>query len=241
MSAPEEQNDVVVFDSETWQSKTLDYEVTHKNPTANIAKTHKVSGFDLKAYLDAVEKPEELEIDTEFNEVLNKTIVFLPFTFEEMQQNNIRDQYHALKDKYPHINMHFPYEFMTRSYLHELARHYKVVDENSRLAEEGKLVQVKPVEQKRVPKVMKFPTDKVIEKGVSTVSNEAKVESALEKIVENQDADKLYPAETGIDEEGVGTDTEPEGEFKVKDQVPPGAGVPPAAPTTEKKKKNNIK
>ena len=49
-----------------------------------------------------------------------------------------------------------------------------------------------------------------------------KEKSALDKIKENKDEDKLYRANTGIDEEDGGTDT---GEFKVKDQVPEGAGV----------------
>lgn len=202
----EEQYEVVVFDNDTWQSKTLDYEVTNKNPNANIAKTHRVKGFELKDYLDAVDKPKELEIDTETNEILNKTVVFLPFTFEEMQQNNIRERYHELRDQYPHLNIHFPYEFMTRNYLHELARHYKVIDPNARLTAEGKQVQVVPKEAQKVPKVMKVKTEDVVKKGVLTVTTEAKEKSALDVIKENQDEGKLYPAKTGIDEEGSGTD-----------------------------------
>ena len=47
----------------------------------------------------------------------------------------------------------------------------------------------------------------------------------MDKIKENKDEGKLYPDKTGIDEEGSGTDKN--NQFKEKDQVPPGAGLPP--------------
>ena len=140
---------IAIVDNGKWSAKTLEYEITNKNPYAEVGtKLQCDFNATLKEILDLLPKPkpEELERDDR-GHILNKTKVWLPFTYEEVTGRNLMEAYYILRDQYPHLDIYFPYQAMIRPVLHSYAKNYKIVGEKAVLNENGDSVEPKEGKQ----------------------------------------------------------------------------------------------
>jgi len=210
---------IILIDDGGWVSKTFIHEVKTNRKDVDIEEIIQVApNAPLKEILDKIPAPDELEIEeiehidimgnkSTLPEVVNKTTIWLPFSMEGCLKRNLREELNQLQGDYPYLSVALYYEQMARPWLHELARKAKIVPMDHMVDEDGK----------STPAPQKLTTANVIEKTfqnkyqgkfkIKVLKSKEKEKSALDQIKENKDEGNLFPENTGIDEEGSGTDT----------------------------------